>query len=193
MARAAASSASARAAARVATRPAQRAKPARAAPPKPGRSAPAKPARSAPDRAARSAPAKPARSAPDRATRSAPAKPARSAPARPARSGLREGGRSARAPRARSAAGGIRWEKVGRIALLGVLGIIVLLYIPPVTHWFQQNRTAERSEQRLLELRAERARLQARLRELSGPGAIEREARKLGMTRRDERPYVVRP
>jgi Septum formation initiator len=89
--------------------------------------------------------------------------------------------------------GGIRWERVGRLALLGVLGIIVLLYIPPVTHWFQQRGTAARSEQQLRELEVERARLQTRLRELSGPGAIEREARKLGMARRDERPYVVRP
>ena len=89
--------------------------------------------------------------------------------------------------------GGIRWERVGRLALLGVLGIIVLLYVPPVTHWFQQRGTAERSEQRLRELEVERARLQTRLRELSGPGAVEREARKLGMTRRDERPYVVTP
>jgi hypothetical protein len=88
---------------------------------------------------------------------------------------------------------GIRWERVGRLALLGVLGIIVLLYIPPVTHWFQQSSTAERSEQQLRDLEAERARLKSRLRELSGPGAIENEARKLGMTKRDERPYVVRP
>ena len=90
-------------------------------------------------------------------------------------------------------AGGIRWERVGRLALLGVLGIIVLLYVPPVTHWFQQRGTAERSQQQLRGLEAERARLKTRLRELSGPGAIEREARKLGMTRRDERPYVITP
>ena len=96
-------------------------------------------------------------------------------------------------PAPRRAGAGIRWERVGRLALLGVLGIIVLLYIPPVTHWFQQSRTADRSEKRLRQLESERARLRARLRELSGPGAIEREARKLGMTRRDERPYVVRP
>ena len=90
-------------------------------------------------------------------------------------------------------AGGIRWERVGRLALLGVLGIIVLLYVPPVTHWFQQRGTAERSEQQLRELEAERARLRTRLRQLSGPGAIEREARKLGMTRPDERPSTVTP
>ncbi|HEX8054956.1 MAG TPA: septum formation initiator family protein [Thermoleophilaceae bacterium] len=88
---------------------------------------------------------------------------------------------------------GIHWERVGRLALLGVLGIIVLLYIPPVAHWFQQSSTADRSEQQLRELETERARLRSRLHELSGPGAIEREARKLGMTKRDERPYVIRP
>jgi cell division protein FtsB len=110
--------------------------------------------------------------------------------------------RAAAAPRAqprrrttpqRRRSAGIRWERVGRLALLGVLGIVVLLYIPPVTHMFQQRATAERSEQQLREVEAERTRLRARLRELSGPGAVEREARKLGMTRRDERPYVVTP
>jgi len=88
---------------------------------------------------------------------------------------------------------GIQWDRVGRLALLAVLAVIIVLYIPPVTHWFQQSRTADRSEQQLRELEAERARLEKRLGELTGPGAVEREARKLGMTRRDERPYVVRP
>ena len=111
------------------------------------------------------------------------------APARRRRTSSPARGRTA----VRRGPSGIRWERVGRLALLGVLGIIVLLYIPPVTHWFQQRSTAARSEQQLSELEAERTRLQTRLRELSGPGAVEREARKLGMTRRDERPYVVTP
>jgi cell division protein FtsB len=85
----------------------------------------------------------------------------------------------------------IHWERVGRLALLAVLAVIVFLYIPPVTHWIQQSRTADRSQEQLRELQAERARLKARLGELSGPGAIEREARKLGMTKRDERPYAI--
>jgi len=78
------------------------------------------------------------------------------------------------------------------MALLGVLCTIVLLYIPPISHWVQQSRTASRSHEQLRELQQERARLRARLDELSGPGAIEREARKLGMTKRDERPYSIR-
>jgi cell division protein FtsB len=101
--------------------------------------------------------------------------------------------RAAAAPARPRRAAGIQWDKVGRLALLAVLAIVVLLYIPPVTHLFQQRSTAHRSQQQLHELQAERTRLRTRLHELSGPGAIEREARKLGMTKRDERPYVVTP
>jgi cell division protein FtsB len=86
---------------------------------------------------------------------------------------------------------GIRWERVGRVALLAVLVVIVLLYIPPVSHWIQQSRTAARGHEQVRELKAERTRLRARLRELSGPGAVEREARRLGMVKPGERPYVV--
>ena len=78
------------------------------------------------------------------------------------------------------------------MALLGVLCVIVLLYVPPVHHWFQQKSTASRSHEELNRLEQERARLRARLSELSGPGAVEREARKLGMVKRDERPYSIR-
>jgi cell division protein FtsB len=77
------------------------------------------------------------------------------------------------------------------VALLGVLGIIVLLYIPPVTHWIQQSHTASREQTQVHDLKLERGRLEARLRELTGPSAIEREARRMGMVRPGERPYVV--
>jgi len=104
--------------------------------------------------------------------------------------------RSARprvAPRGgrRTAASGIRWERVGRVALLGVLVVIVLLYIPPVTHWFQQSGTAARGHAQVRELKQERARLESRLRALTGPRAVERAARELGMVKPGERPYVV--
>jgi cell division protein FtsB len=92
---------------------------------------------------------------------------------------------------ARSAGSGIRWERVGRVALVGVLCVIVLLYIPPVTHWFQQSSTAARGHAQVQQLKRERSRLRARLYELTGPGALEREARRLGMVKPGERPYVV--
>ena len=77
------------------------------------------------------------------------------------------------------------------MALLGVLCVVVLLYIPPVTHWIQQSQTADRGHAQVRELKRERALLEARLRSLTGPGAIEREARRLGMVKPGERPYVV--
>ena len=103
-------------------------------------------------------------------------------------------GRPRVAPRRATARGlgsTIRWERVGRVALLLVLVVIVLLYIPPVSHWIQQSNTAARGREQVRELKRERAQLRVRLRELSGPGAVEREARRLGMVAPGERPYVV--
>jgi cell division protein FtsB len=85
----------------------------------------------------------------------------------------------------------IQWHRVGRVALLFTLFVIVLLYIRPVTHWLQQRSTAAHSQADLRDLRQEHDRLEARLHQLSGTGSIEREARKMGMVRRGERPYVV--
>ena len=67
----------------------------------------------------------------------------------------------------------------------------MLLYIPPVTHWFQQSGTAARGHAQVRELKRERALLESRVRGLTGPGAVERAARELGMVGPGERPYVV--
>src|SRR4051812_38707617 len=85
----------------------------------------------------------------------------------------------------------IHWHRVGRVALLGVLVVILLLYIRPVTHWVQQRSTASHSQEDLRQLQAERDRLQRRLRSLSGPGAIDRGARSMGMGKPGERAYVI--
>jgi cell division protein FtsB len=93
--------------------------------------------------------------------------------------------------RTRTSGSTIHWERVGRVALLGVLCVIVLLYIPPVAHWIQQSRTASRGHAHVQQLKQQRSDLRARLRELTGPGAVEREARRLGMVKPGERPYIV--
>jgi cell division protein FtsB len=72
-----------------------------------------------------------------------------------------------------------------------MLFVIVLLYIRPVAHWMQQRSTAAHSTADLHQLQAEHDRLEARLQQLSGTGAVEREARRMGMVRRGERPYVI--
>jgi len=85
----------------------------------------------------------------------------------------------------------IRWDRVGRTALLLVLGVIVLLYVPPAMRWFEQRQTAARQSAELEELRREHEELEARLESLRGPDAVEREARRLGMVRLGERPVVI--
>jgi hypothetical protein len=86
---------------------------------------------------------------------------------------------------------GIQWHRVGRVALLFMLFVILLLYIRPVAHWVEQRSTAAHSRADLAGLQREHDRLQARLRDLSGTGAVEREARRMGMVRHGERPFVI--
>jgi cell division protein FtsB len=94
-------------------------------------------------------------------------------------------------PRRPAGASGIRWDRVGRLALLAMLGVIVLLYVSPVKHWIQQPGTKQDQQQRLDELKRENTRLESRLRYLKRPDSIDREARRLGMVKRGERAFVV--
>jgi cell division protein FtsB len=106
--------------------------------------------------------------------------------------GARTRTRTAARPRSAQRAN-IQWHRVGRVALLFTLFVIVLLYIRPVAHWIQQRSTAAHSQADLRDLQREHDRLAARLHQLSGTGAVEREARKMGMVRSGERPYVIEP
>jgi cell division protein FtsB len=99
----------------------------------------------------------------------------------------------AAAARRRSPArrGTIRWDRVGRLVLLATLVVILGLYVSPTVHWFEQTRTAGRQRQELRDLAREHRALLRRARELRDPGAIEREARRLGMVRQGERSFVI--
>jgi cell division protein FtsB len=87
--------------------------------------------------------------------------------------------------------GGIRWDRVGRVALLVTLGVIVLSYASPAKHWIEQSRTAGEQRRQLSELVAKNRQLKRRMQRLRSPGALEREARRLGMVRQGERAYVI--
>ena len=97
-----------------------------------------------------------------------------------------------RRPRARPHGSGVRWDKVSRIALLGTLGIILLLYMSPAKHWFEQSATARDQRRQLHDLTRENTKLKRRVNRLREPAALEAEARKLGMVREGERSYVIR-
>jgi cell division protein FtsB len=85
----------------------------------------------------------------------------------------------------------IRWDRLGRYALLMVLGAVLLSYISPISHWLRQSATAKHEESQLAELQDENDQLKDRIADLKRPLALEREARKLGMIKEGERAYVI--
>ena len=86
---------------------------------------------------------------------------------------------------------GIRWDRLGRWALIGVFALVLYLYIGPALTWMSTYKEAARQRQAVAEIKQENERLRARKAELSAPGAIEREARRLGMVKAGERAYIV--
>ncbi len=85
----------------------------------------------------------------------------------------------------------IRWDRVGRMALLALLAIILTLYISPAKHWFEQSRTRSAQQAELHELEADNARLKQGIASLENPATLEQRARELGMVRQGERAYVI--
>ena len=85
----------------------------------------------------------------------------------------------------------IRWDRLGRWALIGVFALVLYLYIGPAMRWADTYREAGRQRAQVAELQAENQRLRERKAELSAPGALEREARRIGMVKAGERAYVV--
>ncbi|MBE2318860.1 septum formation initiator family protein [Solirubrobacter sp. CPCC 204708] len=86
---------------------------------------------------------------------------------------------------------GIRWDRLGRWALIGVFALVLYLYIGPALTWISTYKEAARQREAVAKLKEENERLLERKAELSAPGAIEREARRLGMVKAGERAYIV--
>ncbi len=89
------------------------------------------------------------------------------------------------------AASVVRWDRVGRIALLLVLLGVLALYVRPGMAYIGALRDAKHKRADIARLEAETSRLRARRAALRNPKVIEIEARRLGMVRPGERPYVV--
>jgi cell division protein FtsB len=85
----------------------------------------------------------------------------------------------------------VRWDRLGRIALLVVLAGVIGLYIGPAYSYWQTWRESRARNAELSRLEAEHARLVARRRALREPASLMHEARRLGMVRRGERAFVV--
>jgi cell division protein FtsB len=89
------------------------------------------------------------------------------------------------------AAGRIRWDRLGRWALILVFAFVLYLYIGPARTWVSTHAEAERKRGEVAQLRAENERLRERRHALEQAGAVEREARALGMVKAGEKLYVV--
>jgi cell division protein FtsB len=89
------------------------------------------------------------------------------------------------------AASRIRWDRVGRWALLAVLALVVYLYVGPARTWWSTYAEAKRKRGDVAELEVRHAELLAEKRRLKAKGALETEARKLGMVKAGEKLYVV--
>jgi len=87
--------------------------------------------------------------------------------------------------------GRVRWDRLARLALLAVLVALVYLYISAGVRMFSTWRQSRHDNASVAGLTSEHARLARQHEQLSGQAALEAQARKLGMMRRNEQPYVV--
>ncbi|HTU30581.1 MAG TPA: septum formation initiator family protein [Solirubrobacteraceae bacterium] len=91
----------------------------------------------------------------------------------------------------RSAAIRLRWERMGRIALLVVLGAVVAVYAEHAVSYLSTRAQNARQNAIVRSLELRHAQLEQSERTLNDPTTIIRRARQLGMTRAGEQPYVM--
>jgi cell division protein FtsB len=85
----------------------------------------------------------------------------------------------------------VRWERVGRVALLVVLAAVVVLYAEHTLSYLHTHAQASRDNAIVSRLERQNRALIARRRALSDPSTIVRRARQLGMIRPGEQPYAI--
>ena len=85
----------------------------------------------------------------------------------------------------------IRWDRLGRIVLVLVLFGVMVSYLNPLVNLLQAWQGSKSSDAQLAQLKREKVDLTERLRDVSSPAALEREARRLGMVQPGEHAYIV--
>lgn len=85
----------------------------------------------------------------------------------------------------------VRWDRLGRAAMLCVLAALVYLYLSAGVHMLSTWRQAHRDRAVVAGLSLEHARLVRQRQALSKQSTLEAEARQLGMMKKGEQPYVV--
>jgi cell division protein FtsB len=86
---------------------------------------------------------------------------------------------------------GVRWDRVGRVAMLCVLVALTYLYLSAGIHMLSTWRQSHRDGAAVAALEREHVLLKSQQETLSKPSSLEEEARQLGMMKRGEQPYAI--
>jgi cell division protein FtsB len=86
----------------------------------------------------------------------------------------------------------IRWDRVGRVTLLIVLLGVTVLYIGPSISFFHTWQQSKQERSAVNELQRESARLKAERLSLTKGLTLTREARRLGLVKPGELPFLVK-
>ncbi len=85
----------------------------------------------------------------------------------------------------------IKWDRVGRLAMLGVLCAIFYLYINAGVSLWSSWRESKHDSAQVLALERQNRALRRQRAALASPGTLQTEARRLGMVKPGEQTYVV--
>jgi hypothetical protein len=85
----------------------------------------------------------------------------------------------------------VRWDRLGRVAMLCVLVALVYLYASAGVHMLSTWRQSRRDSATVASMEREHALLVHQREALTAAGTLETEARQLGMMKSGEQPYVI--
>jgi hypothetical protein len=97
----------------------------------------------------------------------------------------------AREADARPAGARVRWDRLGRAAMLCVLAALVYLYLSVGVHMLSTWRQSHRDSAAVIAMEHEHTLLLRQHATLSSQATLEGEARQLGMMKKGEQPYLV--
>jgi cell division protein FtsB len=86
----------------------------------------------------------------------------------------------------------VRWDRVGRTALLLLLLAVAIAYVGPARSLLSTWQESNAKQAQVQQLQREHEALVQRARALRDPQTVQAEARRLGMVKPGERSYVVR-
>jgi hypothetical protein len=85
----------------------------------------------------------------------------------------------------------VRWDRLGRLAMLFVLAALLYLYLSAGIHMLSTWKQAHHDSATVASMQREHTSLLRRREALRRQGTVEAEARALGMTKAGERQFVV--